>query len=71
MEAAVAKGRKPALALWDLQALGPAHADPLLCDFLENYILDERVKLIHMMCDTCLTLRLASPQARLDRPGIS
>ena len=33
-------------AFWDLHALGSAHADPHLCDFLESPFLDENVKLI-------------------------
>ena len=36
-------------ALWDLQALGSICTDPHLCDFLENYFLDEQVKLIKKM----------------------
>ncbi|XP_054450450.1 ferritin light chain-like [Pteronotus mesoamericanus] len=36
-------------ALLDLQALGSAHTDPQLCDFLENHFLDEEVKLIKKM----------------------
>uniref|UniRef100_A0A2K6DLS7 Ferritin n=1 Tax=Macaca nemestrina TaxID=9545 RepID=A0A2K6DLS7_MACNE len=33
------------------QALGSAHTDPHLCDFLETHFLDEKVKLIKKMGD--------------------
>ena len=39
-------------ALWDLHALGSAHADLHLCDFMENCFLDEEVKLIKKMVTT-------------------
>ncbi|TKC42666.1 hypothetical protein EI555_016597 [Monodon monoceros] len=53
-------------ALLDLHALGSAHADPHLCDFLESHFLDEQVKLIKKMGDHLPDLRrLAGPQAGL------
>ncbi|KAK1337759.1 hypothetical protein QTO34_002393 [Cnephaeus nilssonii] len=50
--ATVALEKNLKLALWDLQALGSIRTDPQLCDFLENYFLDEQVKLIKNMART-------------------
>ena len=48
--------------------LGSTHADPHICDFLENHFLDEEVKLIKKMGDYLTNLcRLAGPQAGLDK----
>ncbi|VFV28301.1 ferritin light chain [Lynx pardinus] len=52
-------------ALWDLHALGSAHADLHLCDFMENCFLDEEVKLIKKMGDHLTNHRLSGPQAGL------
>ncbi|KAF5918269.1 hypothetical protein HPG69_002911 [Diceros bicornis minor] len=41
MEAAMALEKNLNKALLDLQALGSAHSDPHLCDFLENHFLEE------------------------------
>ena len=49
MEASMALEKNLNQALWDLQALGSICTDPHLCDFLENYFLDEQVKLIKKM----------------------
>lgn len=46
MEASMALEKNINQALLDLHALGSAHTDPLLCDFLESHFLDEEVKLI-------------------------
>uniref|UniRef100_A0A2K5Q6C8 Ferritin n=1 Tax=Cebus imitator TaxID=2715852 RepID=A0A2K5Q6C8_CEBIM len=56
MEAATALEKNLNKALLDLHALGSAHTDPHLCDFLESQFLDEEVKFIN---------KLASPEARL------
>ena len=48
----------------DLQAVGSAHADPQLYDFLENQVLDERVKLTKKVGGHLIHLpRLPGPQA--------
>ena len=39
-----------------LHALGSAHADPHLCDFLESHFLNEKVKLIKKMAITWSSL---------------
>ncbi|XP_059567102.1 ferritin light chain-like [Myotis daubentonii] len=49
MEAALALERNLNQALLELHALGSAHTDPHLCDFLEKHFLDEEVKLIKKM----------------------
>ncbi|KAJ8779688.1 hypothetical protein J1605_012572 [Eschrichtius robustus] len=50
-------------ALFALHALGSAHTDPQLSDFLESCFLDEQVKLIKKMGDHLTNLcRLAGPQ---------
>ncbi|KFO24297.1 ferritin light chain-like [Fukomys damarensis] len=55
-------------ALLDLYALGSAKTDPHLCDFLENHLLDEEVKLIKKIGDHLTNLRrLAGPQAGLGK----
>nr|KAF6409859.1 ferritin light chain [Rousettus aegyptiacus] len=66
MEAAMIMEKNLNQALLDLHALGSAHADPHLCDFLETHFLDEEVKLIKKMGDHLTNLRrLACPQAGL------
>ena len=49
MGAALALEKSLNQALWNLHALGSTHADPHLCDFLENHFLDKQVKLIKKM----------------------
>ncbi|XP_006881304.1 PREDICTED: ferritin light chain-like [Elephantulus edwardii] len=49
MQAALALEKNLNQALLDLQAVGSAHTDPHLCDFLENHFLDEEVKLLKKM----------------------
>ncbi|ELK36104.1 Ferritin light chain [Myotis davidii] len=49
MEASLALERSLNQALLELQALGSTHADPQLCDFLQNHFLGEEVKLIKKM----------------------
>ena len=52
----------------DLHALGSAHADPHLCDFLESHFLGEQVKLVKKVGDHLTNLhRLAGPQAGLSQ----
>ncbi|XP_033082930.1 ferritin light chain-like [Trachypithecus francoisi] len=51
MKAAMALEKKLNQALLDLHALGSAHTDPHLCDFLETHFLDEEAKLIKKMGD--------------------
>ena len=66
MEAALLVEKNLNQALLDLHDLGSAHADPHICDFLENHFLDEEVKLIKKMGDHLTNLcRLAGPQAGL------
>lgn len=66
MEAALALEKNLNQALLDLHALGSTHADPHLCDFLENHFLDEEVKLIKKLGDHLTNIRrLAAPQAGL------
>ncbi|EPQ01416.1 Ferritin light chain [Myotis brandtii] len=66
MEATLALERNLNQSLWELQALGSTHADPHLCDLLENHFLDEEVKLIKKMGDHLTNIcRLAAPQAGL------
>ena len=43
MEAAKALEKNLNQALWDLHALGPAHTDFRLCDFLQSLVLAEQV----------------------------
>nr|XP_037866200.1 golgin subfamily A member 6-like protein 1 [Chlorocebus sabaeus] len=53
-------------ALMDLHALGSAHTDPHLCDFLDSHFLNGKMKLIKMMGDHRSYLCWpAGPQARL------
>ena len=55
-------------ALLDMHALGSAHADPQLCDFLESHFLNEKVKLIKKMGDHLTNFHsLVGPQAGLDK----
>ncbi|XP_054433027.1 ferritin light chain-like [Pteronotus mesoamericanus] len=49
MEATLALEKDLNQALLHLHALGSAHTDPHLCDFLQNHFLDEEVKLIKKM----------------------
>ncbi|XP_062054263.1 ferritin light chain-like [Lepus europaeus] len=66
MEAALALKKNLNQALLDLHALGSAHTDPHLCDFLENHFLDEEVKLLKKMGDHLTNIRrLSGPQASL------
>ncbi|XP_007466326.1 PREDICTED: ferritin light chain-like [Lipotes vexillifer] len=66
MEATILMEKNQTQALLDLHALGSAHADPHLCDFLKSHFLDEQVKLIKKMGDHLPNLRrLAGPQAGL------
>ena len=54
--------------LFALHALGSAHTDPQLSDFLESCFLDEQVKLIKKMDDHLTNLcRLAGPQVGLGK----
>nr|XP_038959841.1 ferritin light chain 1-like [Rattus norvegicus] len=64
MEAALALEKNLNQALLDLHALGSAHTDPHLCDFLESHFLDKEVKLIKKMGNhlTNLLRRVAGPQ---------
>lgn len=53
--------------LWDLRALGSAHTDAHLCDFLESHFLEEEVKLIKQMGEHLTNFHgLASTQVGLD-----
>nr|XP_044621744.1 ferritin light chain-like [Equus asinus] len=66
MKAAIVLEKSLNQALLDLHALGSAHADPHLCDFLESHFLDEEVKLIKKMGDNLTNIqRLVGPQAGL------
>uniref|UniRef100_A0A2K5RA09 Ferritin n=1 Tax=Cebus imitator TaxID=2715852 RepID=A0A2K5RA09_CEBIM len=68
MKAAMALENNLNQALLDLHALGSAHKDPHLCDFLESHFLDEEVKLIKKMVDHMTNLhRLACPEAGLGK----
>ncbi|EHB05974.1 Ferritin light chain [Heterocephalus glaber] len=66
IETALALEKNINQALLDLNALGWAHADHHLCEFLVYHFLEEEVKIIQKM-DDCLTNlhRLASPEAVL------
>uniref|UniRef100_G1PZR2 Ferritin n=1 Tax=Myotis lucifugus TaxID=59463 RepID=G1PZR2_MYOLU len=69
MEAALDLEKNLNQALLKLHALGSAHKDPHLSNFLEKHFLDEEVKLIKKMGDQLTNLRrLASSQAGLDSP---
>ena len=62
MEAALVLEKSLNQPLLGLHALGCAHADPHLCDLLENHFLDEAVKVIKKMGDHLTNLhRLADP----------
>ena len=64
MKAALALKKNLNEALLDLHDLDSACTDPLLCDFLKNYFLDEEVKLIKKMGNHLTKIRrLAGPQA--------
>ncbi|XP_006885422.1 PREDICTED: ferritin light chain-like [Elephantulus edwardii] len=66
MQAALALEKNLSQALLDLHAVGSAHTDPHLCDFLENHFLDEEVKLLKKMGDHLTNIRrLGGPQAGL------
>ncbi|XP_006901156.1 PREDICTED: ferritin light chain-like [Elephantulus edwardii] len=66
MQAALALEKNLNQALLDLHAVGSAHTDPHLCDFLENHFLDEEVKLLKKMDDHLTNIRrLGGPQAGL------
>ncbi|ELK26732.1 Ferritin light chain [Myotis davidii] len=66
METTLALERNLNQALVELQALGSTHADPQLCDLLENHLLDEQVKLMKKMGGHLTHLRrLAGPRAGL------
>ena len=63
MEATILIKKNLSQALLDLHALGSAHTDPHLCDFLESHFLDEELKLIKKLGDHLANLhRLAGPQ---------
>ncbi|ELK06273.1 Ferritin light chain [Pteropus alecto] len=65
-EAATVMEKNLNQAFLDLHALGSAHANPHLCDFLETHFLDEEGKLIKKMGGHLTNLRrLACPQAGL------
>ncbi|KAF4020019.1 hypothetical protein G4228_011803 [Cervus hanglu yarkandensis] len=66
MEATLLLEKNLNQALLDLHGLASARGDPHICDLLENYALDEEVKLIKKMGDHLTNLRrLAGPQAGL------
>ncbi|XP_006889785.1 PREDICTED: ferritin light chain-like [Elephantulus edwardii] len=66
MQAELALEKNLNQALLDLHAVGSAHTDPHLCDFLENHLLDEEVKLLKKMGDHLANIRrLGGPQAGL------
>ncbi|XP_042843552.1 ferritin light chain-like [Panthera tigris] len=66
LEAALFLEKNLNQALLNLHALGSAHADMHLCDFLENHFLDEEVQLIEKMRNLLTNLRrLAGSQAGL------
>ena len=68
MEATLLIEKNLSQALLDLHDLGSTHADPHVCDFLENHFLDEEVKLIKKMGDNLTNFcRVAGPQAGLDK----
>ncbi|XP_052597423.1 ferritin light chain 1-like [Peromyscus californicus insignis] len=63
MEAALVLEKSLNQVLLDLHALASARTDPHLCDFLENHILDDGVKLIKKMGNHHTNLRrVAGPQ---------
>ncbi|XP_004597065.1 ferritin light chain [Ochotona princeps] len=63
LEAALGLEKNLNQALLELHALGSAHTDPHLCDFLENHFLDEEVKLLKKMGDHLTNIRrVAAPQ---------
>ncbi|ELK24668.1 Ferritin light chain [Myotis davidii] len=64
-------GEKPEPGPFGAAGLGSTHADPHLCDFLENHFLDEEVKPIKKIgdrpgwfssVDRALTCRLKGPR---------
>ncbi|XP_047715698.1 ferritin light chain-like [Prionailurus viverrinus] len=57
LEAALFLEKNLNQALLNLHALGSAHADMHLCDFLENHFLDEEVQLIEKMRNLLTNLR--------------
>uniref|UniRef100_A0A8P0NS06 Ferritin n=1 Tax=Canis lupus familiaris TaxID=9615 RepID=A0A8P0NS06_CANLF len=66
MEAALLLEKSRNQALLDLHALGSAHADPHLCDFLENHFLDEEQSpevfqhdLVNVLGHSCCRRRLS------------
>ena len=64
MEAALLLEKNLNQALLDLHGLASARRDPHICDFLENHVLHEEVKLIKKMGEHLTNLRrLAGPQA--------
>ena len=64
MEATTVMENNLSQALLELHAFGSPHTDPHLCDVLENYFLDEEVKLIKKIDDHLTNLhRLLRPQA--------
>ena len=66
MEAALLLEKNLNQALLDLHGLASARRDPHICDFLENHVLHEEVKLIKKMGEHLTNLRrLAGPQAGL------
>ncbi|XP_006889792.1 PREDICTED: ferritin light chain-like [Elephantulus edwardii] len=66
MQAELALEKNLNQALLDLHTMGSAHTDPHLCDFLENHLLDEEVKLLKKMGDHLANIRsLGGPQAGL------
>ncbi|XP_006893041.1 PREDICTED: ferritin light chain-like [Elephantulus edwardii] len=66
MQAALALEKNLNQALLDLHAVGSAHTDPHLRDFLENHFLDEEVKLLKEVGDHLTNIRrLGGPQAGL------
>ncbi|XP_036350062.2 ferritin light chain-like [Ochotona princeps] len=63
LEAALGLEKNLNQALLELHALGSAHTDPHLCDFLENHFLEEEVKLLKQMGDHLTNIRrVANPQ---------
>ena len=68
MEATLLIEKNLSQALLNLHDLGSTHADPHICDFLENHFLDEEVKLIKKMGDNLTNFcRVAGPQVGLDK----
>ncbi|XP_036082986.1 ferritin light chain-like [Rousettus aegyptiacus] len=67
MEADMVMERILNQALSYVHALGSAHADPHLYDFLKSHFLDEEAKLIKKMADHLTNLcKLSGPQAEMD-----